>query len=422
MTWPTQLVAAKPMRRFTLLFDSFSESNIKHNRLNYWVNQAMESPHQFIWQAPDWPAMHYDASSVGAEVALARRAQGVVEGKLAALGFAQRQELAAEAWSQEAVATAAIEGERLDLQAVRSSVARRLGVADTKGMHTPRQVDGLLDIMDDAVSKASTPLSHERLQSWQAALFPTGFSGMLKIRVGAYREHAEPMQIVSGSVGREKVHYEAPPSAQVAAEMERLLTWFNAGAEPESLVRAALAHLWFETIHPFEDGNGRVGRVIVDLVLARDSGEASRLIRTSQRLLERRKDYYEELEHAQHGALDVTRWAVWFVAQVRVACEEASVVIDESLEKAKFWMKHRERELSTRQRKVLNALLDAGPGGFEGGMSTKKYENLTGAARATSSRDLTALEGQGLLRAVGSGRSTRYYLNIPGWGQQDAAG
>ena len=377
----------------------------------------MKSTH-LIWQDPDWPNMHYDQARVAAEVVLARRAQGTVEGKLAALGFVQRQELAAEAWSQEAMSTAAIEGERLDLQAVRSSVARRLGVADPAGLYAARHVDGLLDIMDDALSNAAAPLSHERLQSWQAALFPSGFSGMSRIRVGAYRDHAEPMQIVSGRPGREKVHYQAPPSAQVPAEMEKLLAWFNQGAEPEPLAQAALAHLWLETVHPFEDGNGRVGRVLIDLVLARDSGETSRLIRISQRLLEKRADYYLQLEQAQHGALDVTPWMVWFIAQVRAACDQASVVMDASLEKARFWFSHREQELTARQRKVINALLDAGPDGFAGGMSTRKYEHLTGASRATSSRELIELAHAGLLRQDGAGRSTRYRLNIDGWGAQ----
>lgn len=373
---------------------------------------------RLIWQDLNWPKLHYDVALVGAEIARARRAQGVVEGKLAGLGVDQGTTLVAEAWSQEAVATAAIEGERLDLLAVRSSVARRLGIGMEKGPNVPRHIDGLLDIMDDAVNKAADPLTHERLQAWQAALFPTGFSGMAKILVGAYRVHAEPMQIVSGRIGREQVHFEAPPSSRVPADMDAFLDWFNAPTEGDSLVQAALAHLWFETIHPFEDGNGRVGRVIIDLVLARDSGEASRLMRISQRLLESRDDYYSELERAQHGPLDVTQWVMWFIAQVRVACEEASVVIDQSLEKARFWHAHQDKELSPRQRKMLNVLLDAGPGGFEGGMSTKKYESLTGASRATSSRDLTELEHKGLLLRVGSGRSTRYCLAILGWDKQ----
>ncbi|MBJ7309356.1 Fic family protein [Rugamonas sp. CCM 8940] len=375
----------------------------------------MDAPH-FIWQQPDWPRMHYDGAVVGGEVALARRAQGVIEGKLSAIGFEQRRTLAAEAWSQEAVATAAIEGEHLSLLAVRSSVARRLGVAGQSGASVPRHIDGLLDIMDDAVNRAAVPLSHERLHGWQAALFPTGYSGINKIRVGAYREHAEPMQIVSGRIGHEKLHYEAPPSAMVPAEMAAWLDWFNHDGRGDSLVRAALAHLWFETVHPFEDGNGRVGRVIVDLLLARDSGETSRLMRISQGLLARRDDYYSELERAQRGGLDVTAWVAWFVKQVRVACEQAALIIDEAMAKGRFWRAHGEQELSPRQRKVINVILDAGPGGFEGGMSTKKYESLTGASRATASRDLSELEDWGLLLRAGNGRSTRYYPNIPDWG------
>jgi Fic family protein len=203
--------------------------------------------------------------------------------------------------------------------------------------------------------------------------------------------------------------------------MQRLLDWFNQDQEKDRLVQAALAHLWFETIHPFDDGNGRVGRVLVDLALARDSGEASRLMRISQRLLEQRTAYYGELHRAQHGDCDVTAWVAWFVDQVRVACEQASATIDASLEKARFWATHREQTLNDRQRKVLNVLLDAGRHGFEGGMSTRKYESLTSASRATSSRDLAELEEAGLLRRVGGGRSTRYYIGLPGWSPDGGA-
>jgi Fic family protein len=361
--------------------------------------------------------MRYDSSMVAAVVARALRAQGVVEGKLAAIGFEQRQEIAAETWTQEALSTAAIEGERLDLEAVRSSIARRLGFATAKATNTPRHVDGLLDVMDDAVRHADAPVTHERLHGWQAALFPTGFSGMSRIRVGGYREHAEPMQIVSGRVGRETVHYQAPPSAAVPAEMGAFLTWLNGSSEQSDLVKVALAHLWFETIHPFEDGNGRIGRAIVDLVLARGAGEPGRVLRLSQQLLAQRGDYYEQLERAQHGALDVTAWVVWFTERVHAAFDMAASVVDLSLAKAMFWSQHRTKDLSSRQRKAVNALLDAGPGGFEGGMSTRKYESLTGAARATASRDLIDLAALGLLAQVGAGRGTRYYLRIEGWTQ-----
>jgi Fic family protein len=368
-----------------------------------------------VWQHPDWPELRHDRVRVGEALSKARRAQGLVEGKLAVLGFEQRLELAAEAWSQEALATSAIEGERLDLAAVRSSVARRLGVGKQDGPNAPRNVEGLLDIMDDAVKRCHDPLTHERLYAWHAAVFPTGYSGMTKIRVGGYREHVEPMQTVSGRVGREKVHYKAPPSARLPDEMDRLLHWFNAATEPDTLVRAALAHLWFETIHPFEDGNGRLGRVLVNLLLARDSGETSRLFGTSQRLLDRRRDYCANLERAQHGGLDVTDWVCWFVEQMQAACEEASTVVDHALVKARFWLDHGYKALSERQRKVMKLLLDAGPGGFDGGMSTKKYENVTGTSRATASRELIELDAMGLLQRVGAGRSTRYYIRLPGW-------
>jgi len=381
----------------------------------------MTSEPTYICQQERWPALQYDPVRVGAALSGARRAQGMVEGKLAGLGFEQRLELAAEAWSQEAVATAAIEGERLDLAAVRSSVARRLGVGRQDGPNAPRNVEGLLDIMDDAVTHCADEVTAERLQAWQAALFPTGYSGMMKIRVGGYREHAEPMQIVSGRVGRERVHYEAPSSARISEEMGQLLQWFNSSVEPETLVRAALTHLWFETIHPFEDGNGRIGRVWVDLVLARDSGEASRLIRTSQRLLDRRNEYYDQLERAQHGGLDVTDWVSWFVRQVQVSCEEASRTIDDTLAKARFWMDHSSKDLNERQRKAVNLLLDAGPNGFEGGMSTRKYESITGTSRASASRELIELEALGLLARAGAGRSTRYYVKLPGWGPIETA-
>jgi Fic family protein len=374
-----------------------------------------ERPPVYLWQHPDWPDLRHEPARVGEALAKARRVQGVVEGKLAILGFEQRVVLAAEAWSQEALATSAIEGERLDLAAVRSSVARRLGVGKQDGPQATRSVEGLLDIMDDAVQRCHDPLTHDRLHAWHAALFPTGYSGITKIRVGGYREHGEPMQIVSGRVGRERVHYEAPPSSRVPAEMDRFLRWFNADSEPDTLVRAALAHLWFETIHPFEDGNGRLGRVLVDLLLARDSGEASRLFRTSQRLLDRRRDYYANLERAQHGGPDVTDWVCWFIEQMQAACEEASTVVDHTLIKLRFWLDHGNQTLNERQRKVMNLLLDAGPGGFDGGMSTKKYENITGASRATASRELIDLEAKGLLQQVGGGRSTRYHVRLPGW-------
>jgi len=372
----------------------------------------MQSPY-LLWQYPGWPGMHYDAARIGEALARAKRAQGVVEGKLSALGFGEQQALAAEAWAQEAMATSAIEGEHLDLLAVRSSVARRLGVEVPKGPVTPRHVDGLLDIMDDAVRRAAQPLTDERLYGWQAALFPTGYSGMRSILVGRYRTN--PMQIVSGPYGQETVHYEAPGADAVRGEMANFLAWFNAERGEDTLLKAALAHLWFETIHPFDDGNGRVGRNIVDLCLARDAGESSRLVRISQQLLQVRDAYYDALGDAQHGDLEITAWLTWFIEQVRLAWERAASVVDASLEKARYWSVHGAIDLTPRQRKAVNSLLDRGSGGFEGGLNTRKYVSITGASRATASRELMELAELGLLAQVGAGRSVRYYINLPGW-------
>ena len=374
----------------------------------------MKTP-QYIWQQPGWPKLSYDRVPISAAVNAARRVQGFVGGRLSAIGLQERKQLAAESWTQEAVATAAIEGERLDLEAVRSSVCRRLGVKGARAARAPRNVEGLLDIMEDAVGNAGAALTDARLQNWQQALFPSGFSGRNPVLVNAYRDHREPMQIVSGPLGREKVHYEAPSSKVVPAEMKRFLKWFNEGKESDSLVCAALAHLWFETIHPFEDGNGRVGRAIVDLTLARDLGDTSRTIRISQQLRDNGDAYYDQLQLAQRGALDVTAWVLWFVSQVRAACEKAVSVVDQSLAKARFWTTHSDKDLNGRQRKIVNALLDAGPGGFQGGMNTRKYEAMASTSRATASRELIELAGLGMLRMVGAGRSTRYYIELDGW-------
>ncbi|NML18422.1 Fic family protein [Azohydromonas sp. G-1-1-14] len=366
---------------------------------------------------------------VGA-LSAARRAQGRVEGMMAALHADQALELAAEAWSCEAVSTAAIEGESLDLAAVRSSVARRLGAAHQDGPDAPRHVEGLLDVMQDAVLERGAPVTHERLHAWQAALFPGGFSSGRKIRIGAYRQHAEPMQIVSGAMGLQaKVHYEAPPSARVHGDMDQLLAWFNSEAEPDAFVKAALVHLWFETIHPFEDGNGRVGRVLVDLVLARDMGRPVLMLRPSQRLQQQRKAYYQQLEQAQRGGTDVTEWVLWFIEQMRAACDAAAQVINETLAKALFWFTHRDKKLNERQRKVINRVLMDGPDSFKGGLDVATYLKITKEARAaksadvarvTASRDLSELKGLGLLVQTGAGRATRYHVNLPGWGPDQA--
>ena len=379
---------------------------------------------KFIWQHPNWPALTFDAALVGPALLGARRLQGEAEGQFKAVGLDLTGEIAQDVLAQEVISTAAIEGEKLDPAAVRSSILRKLGLADT-GPHD-RQVDGLVDVLRDATTGFDLPLDEDRLCRWQAALFPGGVggtSGIRRIAAGRYRDHADAMQIVSGLPGREVVHYEAPPSDKVAFEMQRFLQWFNstapvAGQTPalDGIARAALAHLWFESIHPFEDGNGRIGRAIVDMAMAQDRGAAPRLVSLSRQLMQSRAAYYDALNAAQRGNGDASAWVQWFADAFGKACTQSLAVAQEALKKARFWATHAATHINPRQRKVLQRLLDAGDGGFLGGMSADKYAKMTGASKATATRDLAALLAGGLLLSYGQGRATRYGVNVPGWG------
>ena len=365
----------------------------------------------YVWTQPGWPAFTFSQAALTDALGRARLAQGTVHGLAQAIGLAHHPEILHDIWVGEAMATAGIEGEKLNLDAVRSSVLRKIGGA-RRGISS-KHVDGLVDVMDDATRNFGKKLTHARLCNWQAALFPTGRSGLARIEVGGYRSHADPMQIVSGRQGKEKVHYVAPPSAKVHAEMTRFLAWFRDSAPGGKIVidgvaRAAITHLWFETIHPFEDGNGRLGRALCDLVLAQDSNAPSRLYSFSRQLLENRAQYYDELNAAQCGTLDATRWVVWFAGQFEAACNKSAAIIQAAVDKAHFWRSA--PEINERQKKAVQRLLDAGPGGFVGGMSAEKYVNLTGTSKATATRDLADLAERGVLEIIGQGRGTRYAL------------
>lgn len=376
---------------------------------------------KYIWQQPTWPQLTFSADEVASSLIEARRAQGEMEGKARALGIERTGEVALELTAQEAIATAAIEGVRLDPTAVRSSVLRNLGLADT-GPYD-RDVDGLLQVINDASAGFDQPLDHDRLWRWQSALFPGGTVGMRRIAVGRYRDHSDPMQIVSGNLGKEVVHYEAPPSRRVHAEMDRFLDWF-ADTTPrergptamDGLARAAVAHAWFESVHPFEDGNGRIGRAIAEMAIAQDQRAPVRLYSLSRQLLESRRAYYNELNRAQRSTGDITEWVAWFATQFAAACRRSGEVVDRAIEKARFWADHAALPLNERQRKVLQRLLDDGDGGFEGGLNADKYMKMTGASKATATRDLSHLTEATMLRAAGQGKATRYYVNVPGWG------
>lgn len=391
-------------------------------------------PPSYIWQHPTWPALTFDSPALMQDLSNARLEQGKLLGLLQAIGFESGQEIARELWVQEAMATAAIEGEKLDLEAVRSSVSYRLGLADLPTVD--RHVDGLVQVMADATQQYQVPLTQERLCLWQAALFPGGSANLRRIAVGRYRDHADAMQIVSGRLGQEVVHYVAPPSAQVPREMAQFLAWFalppsvpgkSSGTATglHGLARAALAHLWFETIHPFEDGNGRLGRAVVDMALAQDMGAAVRVFGMARQMMRTRTAYYDALNQAQRSAsdttLDVTPWVQWFVQAFTQGCITSQAVVKQALQKAEFRQRAAACGANPRQTKVLNRLLEAGNstlgGGFLGGMTNEKYGKLTGASKATATRDLADLAAKGLLRIEGVGKATRYAIAIDQWEQ-----
>ncbi len=375
-----------------------------------------------IWQQPDWPNLTASAPAVTTALLCARQAQGEVMGKAKAIGLEQFGDAAREMLVQEVMATSAIEGEKLSMASVRFSVLRKLGLPELQVVSRSRSVDGLVDVIQDAMTGFNQPLDEERLCLWQASLFPSGISGLRRIATGRYRDHADRMQIVSGSPGNETVHYTAPPSAQVDQEMKAFLRWFGDTApgglradQIDGIARAAMAHLWFETIHPFEDGNGRIGRTISDLALAQDRGSATRLYSLSDQLLKSRNGYYDALNAAQQGTTDISTWIEWFAHAFILACQASGELMDVAIGKARFWTSHGKVQLNERQRKVIHRLLEDGDGGFLGGLNADKYMKLTSTSKATATRDLRELLRADMLLVRGQGKATRYYVAVPGW-------
>lgn len=368
---------------------------------------------RWIWQHPGWPNFKWDVAAISSSLSQTRRAQGELAGIARLLDT--KLDLAAqlEVLTLEGLTTSAIEGEKLDPNALRSSIARRLGLPTAGPPQPSRSVEGLVEVLLDATQQHGQPLTLKRLCTWQAALFPTGRSGLREIRTGKLRGKAA-MQIVSGPIGRERVHYEAPPRDRLDAEMRMLLEWFNRPpVKLDTLLRAGLAHAWFEIVHPFEDGNGRVGRALLDMALAQDERRSTRLYSMSARFMEKRDEYYNVLERTSGGALDVTPWLTWFLEQVQAATRSSESIVNAVLRKTRFWMRHSQSGLNERQLKALNRMLDSEPRGFAGGMTNKKYANITKASPATAQRDLANLVTEGCLVPIGSGRGVRYELKEP---------
>lgn len=373
-------------------------------------NRRMENgDKRYIWQHPDWPNWRYDLSDLIGPLAEVSRAQGLLVGRLADVGMGLRDQASLTALTEDVLKTSEIEGEKLDAESVRSSVARHLGVDIGALAPVDRNVEGVVDMILDATTNCAQPLSLKRLHGWHAALFPTGYSGMSPIRVGRFRDDAGgPMQVVSGPVHRRRVHFEAPPAVNLAMEVDRFLDWVNRSTDDPPLLKAGLGHLWFVTLHPFDDGNGRIARAIGDLLLARADGSPQRFYSLSAQIQKDRKAYYEILERTQKGTLDVTAWLGWFLDTLHRAVENAHRTLDSVLAKSIFWQRWAGTALNERQVKVLNRMLD----GFEGKLTSSKWASITKCSSDTALRDINELVCLGLLRKCpAGGRSTAYEIN-----------
>jgi len=363
----------------------------------------------YIHEQREWPNFDWDGAQLAPLLAEVRHRQGRLLGRMEALGFSLRGEAGLTTLTADIVESSAIEGEILDPRQVRSSLARRLGLDVGGAIHASRHVDGIVEMMLDATRHYLVPLTAERLFGWHAALFPAGRSGMRKITVGAWRtEEAGPMQVVSGGIGREKIHFEAPHAERIVAEMDAFLNWYNLPANGmDPVLKAAVAHLYFVTIHPFEDGNGRIARAIADMALARADGIPERFYSMSAQIETERSDYYNMLELSQKGAMEITPWMTWFLECLGRALDRAIEIHAGVMRKAKLWEQINQLPVNDRQRKVVNCLLD----GFQGNLTTSKYARLTGCSPDTALRDIQELLARGVfLQNPGRGRSTNYRL------------
>jgi Fic family protein len=362
----------------------------------------------YIWEQIDWPAWRFDASALSTALASVRHSQGRLLGRMEGLGFELRDQATLQVLTEDVLKTSEIEGQQLNPEAVRSSIARRLGVDIGALVSADRHVDGIVEMVLDATGGFNNPLTRQRLFGWHAALFPTGYSGLAKIRIGDWRDDVDgPMQVVSGPVGRQKVHYEAPSAKRLETEMEGFLVWFNSEQGIDPVIKAGLSHLWFVTIHPFDDGNGRIARAIGDMSLARSEKSSQRFYSLSAQIQRERKEYYDLLEQTQKGELDVTEWLAWFLACLGRAIDGAENTLGMVITKARFWERCAGISLNERQIKLINRLLD----GFEGKLTSSKWAAIAKCSPDSALRDINDLiERSVLKKAEGGGRSTSYEL------------
>lgn len=362
-----------------------------------------------IWQADDWPRWRYDLAALAGPLADVSRAQGMLLGRMADVGVLLRDQATLTMLTQDVLKTSEIEGETLDVASVRSSIARRLGVDIGALAPVDHHVEGVVEMVLDATANCHAPITRERLFGWHAALFPTGYSGLAKIRVGDWRDDASgPMQVVSRPIDRQRVHFEAPPASALEAEVGRFLDWLDGASDLPLLLKAGLGHLWFVTLHPFDDGNGRIARAIGDLLLARADGSPQRFYSLSAQIQRERKAYYQLLERTQKGSLDVTQWLAWFLAVLQRAVDQAQHTLDGVLNKARFWQRWASMPLNARQVKLLNRLLD----GLDSKLTSSKWASMAKCSPDSALRDINELLARDVLRkSAAGGRSTCYELN-----------
>lgn len=361
-----------------------------------------------IWQLPEWPQWRYDIGALAAPLTEVAMAQGKLFGALSQLGLGVRERMEVDALTSDVLKTSAIEGEHFPPQSVRSSVARRVGVDAGAVVAADRNAEGVVDMVLDATARCTEPLSQQRLFAWHAALFPTGYSGLQRILPGEWRKDEQgPMQVVLGRIGREKVHFEAPAAARLTAEMAGFIDWSNTDVSHHPLIKAGLAHLWFVTLHPFDDGNGRVARAVGDLFLARADASPQRYYSLAGQIQREREAYYQILEQTQQGGMDVTAWLQWFLHSVHLAVEQALAGVGISQQRNAYWSKFAHVALNARQQKVLNRLFED----FEGKLTTQKWAAIAKTSADTALRDITALVDAGMLaKAAAGGRSSAYEI------------
>jgi Fic family protein len=360
---------------------------------------------KYIYQFESWPDFTWNESEILTLLGKVRHLQGKLFGQINALGFSVKEETMLSALTLDVLKSSEIEGEILNYEQVRSSIARKLGLEYAGMIYSDRYVDGVVEMMLDATQNYTNPLNDERLFGWHAALFPTGRSGMHRIETACYR--SGDMQIISGAMGKEKIHYTAPPPDHMKFEMDRLINWFNQDGQLDLVIKSAIAHFWFIIIHPFDDGNGRIARAISDLFLAHSDDSSERFYSLSNQILMERKEYYAVLQKVQFNNGDITEWLTWFLNCLNRALESAQEIIGKVLHKAEFWDKHKETELNSRQRLILNKLFD----GFEGKLKSSKWAKVAKCSPDTALRDIKDLIDKGILKQDESGgRSTNYEL------------